>query len=137
MYLDPTTNAGSTQPAYGYLNVVGPDGGDFHSVIVKAFNPDARLIKTCPGNPQVMETNSQAGFLLHILMEPNTREDGRVIFQGDEEVDFGDPLGFLNLLPPGTTIPDDARRALQSSGTGTSLRYIWKWTLMPVPPPAQ
>lgn len=49
MYLDPTDDP--TQPAYGYLNVVGPDGGDFHSVIIKAFDPDARLIKTCPGNP--------------------------------------------------------------------------------------
>ncbi|NGZ10338.1 MAG: hypothetical protein CV088_13270 [Nitrospira sp. LK70] len=141
MYLDPTDTRqpfrhNITQPAYGYLNVVGPDRGDFHSVIIKAFDPDARLIKTCPGNPLAMETNSQAGFLLHILMEPNTREDGRVIFQGHQEVDFGDPLGFLNLLPPGAAIPDDARRALQSSGTGTSLRYTWTRKLIPALPSA-
>lgn len=144
MYLDPTDTRqpfrhNITQPAYGYLNVVGPDGGDFHSVIIKAFNPDARLIKTCPGNPQAMETNSQAGFLLHILMEPNTREDGRVIFQGHQEVDFGDSSGFLDLIPPGPN-RDIARQFLsqgETSGTGTSLRYTWTWKFIPVPPPTQ
>ena len=135
-YLDPTENptGNITQPAYGYLNVVGPDGGDFHSVMIKAFNPDARLIKTCPGNPPlVTEENFQAGFLLHILTQPNTHEDGRVIFQGHQEYDQGDPLDFLNLLPPGAAIPEDARRALQASGSGTSIRYTWTWKLFPLP----
>jgi hypothetical protein len=35
-------------PAYGYLNVVGPDVGDFYSVMVKASDPGARLRQTCP-----------------------------------------------------------------------------------------
>jgi hypothetical protein len=139
MYLDPTDDTMTTQPAYGYLNVVGSDGGDFHSVMIKAFNHDARLIKTCPGNPPlVTEENFQAGFLLHILWEKNTRsEDGRVIFQGHQEYDQGNPLDSLNLLPPGAAIPEDARRALQASGSGTSLRYTWTWKLIPVPPPTR
>jgi hypothetical protein len=86
-----------------------------------------------------METNSQAGYLLHILMAPNTREDGRATFQGHQEVDFGDPSGFLNLLPPGPN-RDIARQFLSrgdTSGTGTSVRYTWEWELMPVPPPAR
>ncbi|MDF0643199.1 MAG: hypothetical protein P0111_04160 [Nitrospira sp.] len=143
MYLDPTEPptrsptgdlvGNITEPAYGYLNVVGPDGGDFHSVVIKAFNPDARLKKTCPGNPPVVtEENFQAGFLLHILSQPNTREDSRVIFQGHQEYDQGNPLDFLNLLPPGAAIPEEARRALQASGSGTSFRYTWTWKLLPV-----
>lgn len=136
MYLDPTDDTMTTQPAYGYLNVVGPDGGDFHSVMIKAFNHDARLIKTCPGDPPlVTEEKFDAGFLLHILSQKNTyTEDGRVIFQGHQEYDQGNLLDFLNLLPPGAAIPEDARRALQASGSGTSLRYTWMWKLIPVPP---
>ena len=128
-----------SRPAFGYLNVVGPDGGDFHSVIIQMFDPDARLTKTCPGNPPlVTKEKFDAGFLLHILWEKNTRsEDGSVIFQGHQEYDQGDPLDFLKLLPPGAAIPEVARRALQTSGSGTSLRYTWTWKLFPGLPPAQ
>jgi len=143
-YLDPTektagnTYKNITEPAYGYLNVVGPDGGDFHSVMIKAFNPDARLIKTCPGDPPIVtEEPFEAGYLLHILSEKNTREDGRVIFQGHQEYDQGNPLDFLNLLPPGTAIPEKARQALQASGSGTSRLYTWTWKLFPVGSPAR
>jgi hypothetical protein len=136
MYLDPT--ADPTQPAYGYLNVVGPDGGDFHSVMIKAFNPDARLIKTCPGDPPlVTKEKFDAGYLLHILSQNNTRtEDDRVILQGHQEYDMGDTSDFLNLLPPGPN-QDIARRFLsrsETSGSGTSLRYTWTWKLFPAYP---
>ena len=118
MYLDPTDDP--TQPAYGYLNVVGPDGGDFHSVMIKAVNPDADYTKTCPGDPPIVTKEPfKAVYLLHILSQPNTREDGRVIFQGHQEYDQGDPLDFLNLLPPGAAIPEEARRALQTQGSST------------------
>lgn len=127
-----------TRPAFGYLNVVGPDGGDFHSVIIQMFDPDARLTKTCPGNPPLVTKDKfDAGKLLHILWQKNTREDSRVIFQGHQEYDQGNPLDLLNLLPPGAAIPEEARRALQSSGSGTSLRYIWTWKLFPGLPPDQ
>ena len=132
-YLDPTDPNLTAQPAYGYLNVVGPDGGDFHSVMIKAFSLDASLIKTCPGNPPlVTKEYFQAGFLLHILWQKNTYEDGRVIFKGQQTYDQGNPLDFLNLLPPGAAIPEEARQALQASGSGTSLRYTWEWELVPV-----
>lgn len=127
-----------TRPAFGYLNVVGPDGGDFHSVIIQMFDPDARLTKTCPGNPPlVTKEKFEAGFLLHILYEPNTRKDGRVIFQGNRVYDQGDPLDFLNLLPAGAFIPEEARRSLEVSGSGTILRYNWMWGLYPGLPPSQ
>jgi hypothetical protein len=59
-----------TRPSYGYLFVIGPDGGDFHSDMISAFNPDARLTKTCPGNPPtVTKEGFEAGFLLHIIWE--------------------------------------------------------------------
>jgi hypothetical protein len=81
-----------TRLAFGYLNVVGPDGGDFHSVIIQMFDPKARLTKTCPGDPPlVTEEKFEAGYLLHILWQQNTRVDGRVIFQGHQEYDQGDP----------------------------------------------
>ncbi len=127
-----------TRPAFGYLNVVGPDGGDFHSVIIQMLDPNARLTKTCPGNPpSVTKEPFNAGYLLHILWQKNTHENGRVIFQGHQEYDQGDPLDFLKLLPPGAAIPDDARRALQASRSGTSLRYTWTWKLFPGLPPSQ
>lgn len=124
-----------TRPVFGYMNVVGPEGGDFHSVIIQMFDPDARLTKTCPGNPPlVTKEKFDAGFLLHILWAKNTHEDGRVTFKGEQTYDQGNPLDFLNLLPPGAAIPEDARRALEAAGSGTSLRYTWEWELIPVPP---
>lgn len=145
-YLDPTAHTtmsptgnligNITEPAYGYLNVVGQDGGDFHSVVIKAFNPDARLIKTCPGDPPVVtEENFQAGFLLHILSQPNTRENAHVIFQGHQEYDQCNRDDFLNLLPPGPNqdIAREYLRQAQTSSTGTSCRYTWTWKLVAVP----
>ena len=126
-----------SRPAFGYLNVVGPDGGDFHSVIIQMFDPDARLTKTCPGNPPLVTREKfDAGFLLHILWQKNTREDGRIIFQGQQTYDQGNPSDFLNLLPPGPN-QDIARHFLrqgETSGSGTSFRYTWTWELFPVSP---
>jgi hypothetical protein len=44
------------------------------------------------------------------------------------------PLGLLDMLPPGPN-QDIARQYLsqgQTSGTGTSRRYTWEWELVPV-----
>lgn len=66
-----------TRPAYGYMNVVGPDGGDFHSVMVKADNPEAYYTKTCPGDPPIVtKVRFEAGYLLRILWQKNTHKDG-------------------------------------------------------------
>jgi hypothetical protein len=137
MPLDPTKNqtGNITQPAYGYLNVVGPDGGDFHSVMIKAFSNEPGLIKTCPGDPPlVTKENFQAGFLLHILWQQNTREDGRVRFKGQQTYDMNNPLGLLDMLPPGEN-QERVRQFLNSAETsGTSVRYTWKWELVPIDP---
>ena len=133
-YLDPTEDSSNiNQPAYGYLNVVGPDGGDFHSVMIKAFSNEPSLIKTCPGDPPlVTKENFQAGFLLHILWQQNTREDGRVSFKGQQTYDMNNPLGLLDMLPPGEN-RERARQFLNSAETsGTSVRYTWKWELVPI-----
>ena len=124
MPLDPTKNqtGNITQPGYGYLNMVGPDGGDFHSVIIKAFSNEASLIKTCPGDPPlVTEENFQAGFLLHILWQQNTREDGRVRFKGQQTHDMDNLLGMLPHAPSSQYSP--------GSGTGTIVWYTWEWEL--------
>lgn len=133
--LDPTHDP--TRPAYGYMNVVGPDGGDFHSVMVKAFNPDAWYTKTCPGDPPVVTKEPfEAGYLPHIVWQKNTDDRGYVRFKGTQSFDGGDPLDFLKLLPPDAAgaIPAGALQALQASGTGTSRRYTWEWELVRVRP---
>jgi hypothetical protein len=123
------------RPAYGYLNVVGPDGGDFHSVMVSAFNPAARLTKTCPGDPPTVTKDLfGAGYLLHILWRKNIYEQDRLVLSGMQVYDAGKADAFLDLLPPGPG-RDVARQALsqaQGSPSGTSRRYIWEWTLWPV-----
>ena len=123
--LDPTV------PAYGYLNVVGPDGGDFYSVMVKAFNPEAKLIKTCPGDPPtVSEEPFVAGYLLHILWQKNLYDGGYIVFSGQQSYDQGALMDFMNLLPPGTQLPQVALDALnQASSAGGTRRYTWEWAL--------
>lgn len=113
------------------MNVVGPDGGDFHSVTVKLFDPDARLTMTCPGDPPVVTKEPfQAGYLLHIPWQENFRVGDRVFYWGKKTYDEGNPLDFLSLLPPGAVIPNEARQALsQTAGSGTSRLYTWDWTL--------
>ena len=128
-----------TRPAFGYLNVVGTDGGDFHSVIIQMFDPNARLTKTCPGNPPlVTQEKFDAGFLLHILWRKNTHEaDGTVTFKGQQTYDMNNPLGLLDMLPPGEN-QEIARQFLNSAETsGASVRYTWTWALFPGLPPAQ
>lgn len=131
-----------TRPAQGYLNVVGRDGGDFHSVLVSAFNPDpdVAFTKTCPGSPpQVTKYAPEVHWLLHILSQPNIYDGGTVVFKGQKSYDQRKLMDFLNLLPPGTQLPQIALDALNqaSNATGSSL-YTWKWDLKPLPaaPPA-
>ena len=131
-FLDPRKNP--TRPAYGYLNVVRLDGGDFHSVMVKAFDPDAKFRNTCPGDPPIVtEEPFAAGYVLHILWHKNTHENGRVRFEGTQSHDQGKLSDFMNLLPPGTPLPQEAIEALsQTSTSRTSSRYTWKWELYPL-----
>jgi hypothetical protein len=121
-------------PAYGYLNVVGLDGGDFPSVMVSASNPKAVFKKTCPG-PQVIDAGNPAAFLLHIISQPNSHVGSSVAFKGTKTIDLDKPTGFLDLLPPGPA-RDMARKAFgqapsQGSGTSSSV-YTWDWDLQPL-----
>lgn len=129
---DPTRDP--THLAFGYMVVVEPGSGDFHSVLVKAFDADAYYTQTCPGNPPVItKVPFEAGYLLHIPWQKNDRVGDRVIYKGHKSYDQSDTLDFLNLLPPGTTLPQIALDALsQMSGSGTSRRYHWNWELHPV-----
>jgi hypothetical protein len=122
------------QPAYGYLNVVGLDGGDFHSIKVSATDRKAFFKKTCPGDPPtVTDYYSGVAWLLLVLSEKNTYVGPTVVFKGSKTVDVAQPTGFLDLLPPGTVLPDFAMQALrQAPASSRSEVYTWKWELRPL-----
>ena len=85
------------RPAYGYLNVVGADGGDFHSIQVSATHPDARIRQTCPGNPpRVTMEPLDAVWLNYVLSQKNTHTGSDVSFAGNQTVD---PERFQDMLP--------------------------------------
>jgi hypothetical protein len=124
-----------THPAYGFLNVVGLDGGDFHTVEISAANHGAFFKETCPGSPPtVKDFSSHAVWLLYILYQPNAYEGPTVVFKGTKTVDFGARMGFLSLLPPGVVLPNIAQQALgqEASGSGKSEVYTWEWELRPL-----
>jgi hypothetical protein len=86
-----------TRPAYGYLNVVGVGGGDFHSLKVSAINPAATYTKTCPGDPPVVTQEPfRAGWLLQVLTQMNTHTGSAVTFSGTQTFD---PDRFQDNLP--------------------------------------
>lgn len=130
---DPTTDP--TLPAYGQLNVIGQDGGDFHSVMISAFNRDARLKKTCPGNPPtVTEELFEAGYLLHIIFRKNMYEErGLLVLSGMQVTDVGKPDAILDMLPPGPgrDIASQALSQAQASPSRNSRVYTWEWALYP------
>lgn len=122
------------QPAYGYMNVVGLDGGDFHSVKVSATHPEAFFKKTCPGDPPtITDYYSGVVWLLLVLSEKNTYQGPTVVFKGSKTVDVAQPMGFLDLLPPGTVLPDFAMQALQQAPASDRREiYTWNWELRPL-----
>ncbi|HSP54183.1 MAG TPA: dockerin type I domain-containing protein [Dehalococcoidia bacterium] len=76
----------STDPA-GYLNVVAP--GDFHSVIVRAYNVGATTTITCPGDPpSVSQGAFDAIYLLLITSQANS-DQGKTL-EGDQFLVAGD-----------------------------------------------
>ena len=123
-----------SRPAYGYLNVVGLEHGDFHSVWVSATGPEAFFTKTCPGDPPTVTTHAfEGGWLLHILWEKNIFDGSTAVYKGKKEHDFR-KLDVMNLLPPGAQLPQIALDALaQTSADPGSLLYTWEWELKPLP----
>jgi len=120
-----------TRPAYGFLNIVTKDGGDFHSIKVSAFDPDARETHTCPGNPPtVTKSVFRAVWLLQILTQANTHKGKAVSYVGQQTFD---PDRFQDSLPPAAlevlkNIPQAAAALKQRGG---KLVYTFDWELRP------
>jgi hypothetical protein len=128
----PTPSNGS-----GYMNVVGLDGGNFHSIVIIS-SPKSPIKKTCPG-PRVMNDYVDAGVLLQILSEPNRVDNGEAIYKGQQTFDLANPLANLPavrgapsgapLLPNVPNLPG-VGAALQDMA-GRSALYTFKWELQP------
>jgi hypothetical protein len=72
-------------------------------------------------------------WLLLVLSEKNTYVGPTVVFKGSKTVDVAQPTGFLDLLPPGTVLPDFAMQALrQAPASSRSEVYTWNWELRPL-----
>jgi hypothetical protein len=123
-----------TETAYGYMNVVGVDGGDFHSIKVSATNRNAFFKETCPGNPPTVDKYfSGAVWLLLVVSEKNLYDGSTVVFKGSKTVDLAASMGFMSMLPPGTVLPDIALQALQQQpASNRSEVYTWNWELRPL-----
>ena len=68
-------------------DVVGLDGGDFHSIIIAAGSTEPAITITCPGDPpQVEHDIPRAGYLLEILSQPNTHIGGDAVYQGQQDL---------------------------------------------------
>jgi hypothetical protein len=88
-----------SRPAWGYLNVVGADGGDFHSVQVSAFDPSQTMTETCPGSPpRVRKVPFHSTWLLHIVYEKNSHNGGAV-YKGKQTFDIANPLPNVPMSP--------------------------------------
>ena len=124
----------ATETAYGYMNVVGMDGGDFHSIKVSATNRKAFFKKTCPGDPPtVTDYYSGVAWLLLLLSEKNIYEGPTVAFKGTKTTDVAGPTGLMSMLPPGAVIPDYALQALKNApASNRSEVYTWTWELRPL-----
>ena len=124
-----------TRPAYGYLNVVSKDGGDFHSVKVMTFNPAARMRKMCPDSDRPQEDVFESAILLSVLSEMNTHNGNAVSYQGQQTFD---PDRFEDQLPPAArellkNMPQ-VQGALRDRPAGGRLVYTFNWELRPRPP---
>ena len=103
-----------TRTAWGYMNVVGQDGGDFHSIRILAADSGLTMKKTCPshrpGYPPIVTIEPMGtGHLLTVLSQPNTHIGNAVLFRGTQNFD---PARLQNNLPMS---PDSALSGLLNS----------------------
>ena len=107
-------------------------------MMVSMFDREARLTKTCPGNPPtVTKIGFDAGFLAHILWQKNIYRNGHIVLKGTKSVDTAKSDAILDLLPPGPA-RDLASQQLQSaqpSTSGLSSLCTWEWELTGEQPP--
>jgi hypothetical protein len=125
-----------TRPAFGYLNVVSKDGGDFHSVKVMTFSPSARMRKICPNIEEPQKDAFDSAILLNVLSEPNTHNGNAVSYKGHQTFD---PDRFEDQLPPAArellkNMPQ-AQQALRNRPAPGRLVYTFDWELRPRPAP--
>jgi hypothetical protein len=142
-----------SRPAWGYLIVVGADGGDFHCVQISAVDPGAMMTKTCPGTPPlVTKVPFDSVWLLHVLSEKNTHGGGAV-YEGKQTFDPGNVQPNLTMSPAqalsnlqnapgaGAFITPEIQRQLKeaqaaldrlAAESGGRIVYTFEWELTPV-----
>lgn len=140
--------------AWGYLNVVGLDGGDFHSLRVSAFDPNARMTVTCPGNPpRVTKEPFESVWLAMVVYQSNSHDGRTAVFKGPQTLDAaritdnvpvspGQALSILKNAPGvgGFITPEiqqklkEAQAALERNAAENSgkLVYTFDWELRPM-----
>lgn len=117
--------------AYGYMNVVSADGGDFHSIMIHAIDPKSRLTVTCPGSqPRVRVGPYPSAQLLHILSQSNTHTGNGVSYKGQQTFD---PERLQDSLPAPAL---EALKALRGGSAllnrrGGEVVYTFEWELRP------
>lgn len=120
-----------TRPAYGYLNIVTKGGGDFHSIKVSAFDPNARVTKTCPGNPPSVTMDVfRSVWLTQILTQANTHQGKAVSYVGHQTFD---PDRFQDSLPPAAleVLKNFPQAAGALNQRGGKFVYTFDWELRP------
>jgi hypothetical protein len=121
----------------GYMNIVGLDGGNFHSIVIIAA-PRNPIKKTCPG-PRVTNAYVPAGVLLQILSEPNKVENGEAVYKGQQTLDMANPFANLPAIPGAPSgaprlpnMPDVPGLAEALRGMAArSTVYSFQWDLRP------
>jgi hypothetical protein len=148
-----------TRLAWGSLNIVGANDGDFHSLRVQAVDPSAMKTVTCPGAPPTVSREPfDSVWLLHVLSEKNSHGSGAA-YKGKQTFDFANPQAnmpmspgeALKILPDatgaGAFITPEMQRALKeaqealdriAAESGGKTVYTFEWELKPTagaPPP--
>jgi nitrogen fixation-related uncharacterized protein len=119
------------RPAWGYLNVVSKEGGDFHSIHIAASDPAARATKTCPGDPpRITRVGFQSYYLSKILTQTNTHRGSDVIYSGRQTLDFNRvqdnlPTAALEVLK---NLPQAQQILNQQGGR---MVYTFEWEMRP------
>ena len=123
--LDPLRNA------WGYLNVVSKEGGDFHSIHISAFDPTAPVTKTCPGNPRPITIRGYfTQYLSKVLSQPNTHIGNAVVYSGRQTLDFD---RFQDNLPPAAleVLKNFPQAQALLNRQGGKNFYTFEWEMKP------
>jgi hypothetical protein len=120
-----------TRTAWGYMNVVGQDGGDFHSIQIPAVDSGLMMKKTCPGDPpRVSMEPMGVVHLLNILTHPNTHSGNAVVYAGTQTFD---PERFQDSLPQQAleVLKNFPQASDVLNRRGGRMVYSFEWELRP------